>query len=270
VANRVKLTKKEIARKLGVSISSLYYHHKKDEVDLEIKKQIETVLETNPAYGHKRIAPALKLNKKRILRVMKKFGIKPYRRRRKQMIKKADLGKPESKFSNLVKELKVEKPNQVWASDFTYLKWQDRFLYLATIIDLFNREIVGFNLSNRHKKELVLGALENALTYHPKPDYLHSDQGSEYDSQAYTNFCQVLGIKISMSPKASPWENSFQESFYSHFKVELADINRFADEGQILEEISRLIWYHNHKRIHSALKCSPEQYLERYYKKMGT
>jgi len=78
------------------------------------------------------------------------------------------------------------------------------------------------------------------------------------------------GIKISMSQKASPWENSFQESFYSHFKVELADINRFEDEGQILEEISKLIWYHNHKRIHSILKCSPEQYLERYYKKMGT
>ncbi|PIZ47170.1 hypothetical protein COY29_05560 [Candidatus Woesebacteria bacterium CG_4_10_14_0_2_um_filter_39_14] len=271
VANKVKLTKKEVAQKLGVSVSSLYYKAKRESIDLEVKGLIETIMDSNPDYGHKRIALALKMNKKRILRVMKKYNLKPYRRRRKGLIKKKDINKPNSKYQNLIKDIAVvDKPNLVWASDFTYLKWQGRFLYLSTIIDIYGRNIVGFNLSNRHNKELVLGALENALTSNPKPSILHSDQGSEYDSQVYLGFCQTIGINISMSNKSSPWENSYQESFYSHFKVQLADINRFYDIAELIEEISKLIWYHNNERIHSVLKCPPKMYLESYYKKMGT
>lgn len=271
VANKIKFTKKEVAQKLGVSVSSLYYRHKQEKIDLEVKSQVETVMDNNPDYGHKRIALALKMNKKRILRVMKKYNLKPYRRRRKGLIKKKDINRPNSQYQNLIKDIAViDKPNLIWASDFTYLKWQDKFLYLATIIDIYGRNIVGFNLLNRHTKELVLGALENALINNPKPEYLHSDQGSEYDNQAYTKFCEAIGIKISMSNKSSPWENSYQESFYSHFKVQLADINRFYDIAQLLEEISKLIWYHNNERIHSVLKCPPKIYLESYYKKMGT
>jgi len=278
MVNKVKFTKKEIAVKLGVSVSSLYYRHKRESLDLELKDQIEAVLETNPDYGHKRIALALKLNKKRILRVMKKYHLKPYRRRLKRLTKKKDQNRPNSQYPNLLTDLirsagdtiGIAKPNLVWASDFTYLKWKDKFLYLATIIDVYDRKIVGYNLLNRHTKELVLGALENALTNNPKPDILHSDQGSEYDSQTYAHFCEALRIKVSMSKKQSPWENSYQESFYSHFKVQLGDINRFEDMAQLYEEIAKLIWYHNNQRIHSALKCTPEEYLESYYKKMGT
>ena len=271
MTNKVKFTKKEVARKLGISVSSLYYKHKQDQIDLEVKKQINAVMDTHPDYGHKRIALALKLNKKRILRVMKKYNLKPYRRRRKGMIKKKDISRSNSQYRNLIKGIAVvDKPNLVWTSDFTYLKWRGIFLYLSTIIDIYGRNIVGFNLSNRHNKQLVLGALENALTNNPKPSILHSDQGSEYDSQTYTGFCETIGIKVSMSNKSSPWENGYQESFYSHFKVQLADINRFYDIAELIEEISKLIWYHNNERIHSVLKCPPKIYLESYYKKMGT
>jgi transposase InsO family protein len=267
---KTKTTKKELANQLGISISSLYYKPKRDQIDNEVKSQIEAILTDNPSYGHKRIALALKLNKKRILRVMHKFNIKPYRRRRRRLVKQNDLNKPATKYDNLIENLAITKPHQVWVSDFTYIKWQNRFIYLATIIDVYSRYIVGFNVSRFHNKELVIGALEDALTNHPKPEFLHSDQGSEYDSQTYTSFCEQIGIQISMSRKSSPWENGYQESFYSHFKVDLADVNRFDDIAELVEEINYQIWYYNNKRIHGRIKTTPKIRLESHYKLLGT
>jgi len=271
-----KLTKKELATKLGVSVSSLYYQSKREDIDQEVKSQIESVLADNPAYGHKRIALALKLNKKRILRVMKKYNIRPYRRRRTKLIKRKDLDKPKTKYDNLIEKLVannqegVTKPHLIWVADFTYLKWHNQFIYLATVMDVYSRVIIGFNITRFHNQELVLGALENALTYFPRPEYIHSDQGSEYESQLYTGFCGQLGIKISHSRKSSPWENSYQESFYSHFKVDLADLNRFTDLAELVENINMSIYYYNHKRIHTILKSTPMARLQSYYKELGT
>jgi len=244
------VTKTELARKLGIARSSLYYRHKRPAIDEEVKKQIEAVLADNPAYGHKRIALALKLNKKRILRVMKKFGLKPYKRRVKKPGKKGDQGKPATKYQNLIKSLKPSRRNEIWVSDFTYLKFGEKFIYLATIMDLVTREIVGFNVSRFHNSELVLGALEDAVRKNNPPDCLHSDQGTEYDSQKYTNLAESLGIKISMSAKSSPWENTYQESFYSQFKVDLGRTDRFNEIGELIEAISQALLYYNTKRIH--------------------
>lgn len=268
--NKTKTTKKELAKQLGVSISSLYYKPKRELIDSEIKSQIESVLASNPAYGHKRIALALKLNKKRILRVMHKFNIKPYRRRTSKLIKKEDLNKPNTKYINLLETINITKPHQAWVSDFTYIKWENRFIYLATIMDVYSRYIVGFNISRFHNKELVIGALEDALTDQPKAGILHSDQGSEYDSQSYSRFCEQLGIKISMSRKSSPWENGYQESFYSHFKVELGDVSRFNQLGELIAEINMQIWYYNNERLHTSIKSTPKNRLESYYSLLDT
>lgn len=264
------LSKTVLAKKLGVSRSSLYYQHKRPAIDVEVKTQIEAVLTSHPAYGHKRIAMELKLNRKRILRVMKKFGIKPYKRRVKKPWKKDDLGKPETGYTNLIKEIDPMdlKQNEVWVSDFTYLKYKDRFLYLATIMDLWDREIVGINLSRFHNKELILGAFEDALGKFNKPEILHSDQGSEYDSEKYLGLVEKLGIKVSMSAKSSPWQNGYQESFYSNFKLELGDINRFETVGELIEEIYRQVAYYNNKRMHSKLKMSPVQFRQKSLAKM--
>lgn len=258
------VTKTGLAKKLGIARSSLYYRHKRPAVDEEVKKQIEAVLTDNPAYGHKRIALALKLNKKRILRVMKKFGLKPYKRRVKKPRKKEDEGKPETKYQNLIKDAKPVKRDEIWVSDFTYLKFREKFIYLATIMDLFSREIVGFTVSRFHNSELVLGALEDAMRKNNPPGYLHSDQGSEYDSQQYTSLAEGLGIHISMSAKSSPWENAYQESFYSQFKVDLGRTDRFNELGELIEAISGALLYYNTKRIHTTLKMSPEQYRKRF------
>lgn len=264
------LSKTALAKKLGISRSSLYYLHKRPIIDAEVKTQIESVLTNHPAYGHKRIAMELRLNRKRILRVMKKFGIKPYRRRAKKPWKKDDLGKPEAGYANLIKEINPKdlKQNEVWVSDFTYLKYKDRFLYLATIMDLWDREIVGVNLSRFHNKELILGAFEDAINKFDKPEILHSDQGTEYDSEKYLNLVEKLGIKVSMSAKGSPWQNGYQESFYSNFKLELGDINRFETVGELIEEIYRQIAYYNNKRMHSKLKMSPVQFRQKLLAKM--
>jgi len=139
VTEQKRENKTELAKKLGVCRSSLYYRAKRDELDEEMKKQILIVLGLNPSYGHKRIALEFKLNNKRIRRCMKKYGIKPYRRRAKSPRKKDDEGKPKSKWKNEIIAFCPVKQNIVWASDFTYIKFRGDFIYLATIIDIYTR-----------------------------------------------------------------------------------------------------------------------------------
>jgi len=226
------------------------------------------VLVDNPSYGHKRVALELKLNKKRICRVMKKFGLKPFRRRPKRPFKKDDLNKSPTKYLNLIKGFCPIRPNVVWVSDFTYIESQSRFIYLATVMDLFTREIIGWDIARFHNKELVIGALLNALANSKSPPvYTHSDQGSEYDSKDYTKLCETNGIKVSMSKKASPGENAFQESFYSTFKVDLGNTGQFEVLGELIEALHLQIHKYNNKRIHTKLKMPPKQFREQYLRR---
>lgn len=261
---RQAINKTELAKELGISRSSLYYQPKRTVIDEEVKKQIESVLTDHPAYGHKRIALELKLNKKRILRVMKKFGIKPYRRRAKGPDKKKDKGKETSDYPNLIEGLKIDRPGLVWVTDFTYIKFQGKFIYLATVIDLFTREVVGINISRYHNRFLVMGAVLNALEKNLPPEIIHSDQGSEYDSEDFTDLVKSLGIKISMSHKASPWENGHQESFFGRLKGEAGDLNRFETLGELIEEIYRMMYYYNNQRIHISLKMPPVEFRKQF------
>ena len=260
-----KQNKTKLAVKLGVSRSSLYYKAKRDEIDEEVKKRINEVLSKHKSYGHKRIALALSLNKKRILRVMKKYGIKPYRRRARIPRKKEDEGKIQVKWKNEIIGFCPIRPNIVWASDFTYIKFHGSFIYLATIIDIYTREIVGWNISTFHDTKLVLKALKHAIERMGKiPFYLHSDQGSEYDSKAYEDYVFGKGIIISMSNKNSPWENPFQESFYSQFKVDLGFVSRFETVEELIEEIYQTVYYYNNQRIHTKLKMAPVSFKQKY------
>jgi putative transposase len=263
--NKIKLTKTEIAKKLGVSRSSLYYKKKIPAKDLQMKEKIEEVMSKHPAYGHKRIAMELKLNKKKILRVMKVFGLKPYRRRSRKPNKPDDQNKQPSIYPNLIKYFCPIRPCIVWVADFTYIDFQGTFIFLASIEDRFTRKIVGFNISSRHTKELVCVALNNALrTTGRAPIYHHCDQGSEYDSKEYLNLLKRENIKISMSKKASPWENPHKESYYSNFKLDLGHPDQFETLGELVNAIYQTIHYYNNKRIHTKLKMPPQNFLEQY------
>lgn len=260
-ADDLGLSKKELAAKLDVSISSLYYKPVKPQKDWLLKNQIEQVLHEHPSYGYRRVALELKINKKRIRRVMRLFGIKPYRRRGKRFKKIKDLG---TVYPNLLQQLPFPtRPNVIWVSDFTRIGFHSRTVYLATIMDVFDRNVVGWALLTTHAVQLPLLALMDAVEKHGRPKVLHSDQGSEYKSKIYTSFAISLGVQPSMSHKGSPWENGFQEAFYSQFKVDLGDPNRFKTLGELAVAIYLQIHYYNHQRIHSALKMPPAQYVER-------
>ena len=247
--------KSELARTLGISRQSLYYKPKRDQIDLEVKNQIESVLVFHPEYGHKRVALQLKFNKKRVLRVMKKYNIKPYRR---QVRKPVKVSPPqEQECPNIVLKLCPIRPGVVWVTDFTYIKYQAKFIYLATIIDRYTREVVGMSVSRFHNRFLVMEAFLDAIRTHPPPIWLHSDRGSEYGSDEFRDLVISHNTTISLSAKGSPWQNGHQESFYGRFKVEAGDLSRFETLGELVEYIYQRIYYYNNERIHSALKMSP-------------
>lgn len=262
-ASEKPLTKKVLAKEAGVSISSLYYQPKQPAKDWALKQQIEQVLSVHHSYGHKRIALELAVNKKRVRRVMKLFGLKPYRRRPKKPNKPRDTGMA-SPFPNLLQLIPFPMvPGIAWVSDFTHLKWHGRWVYLATIMDIYDRRIVGWSVLTSHTVELTIKALIDAVEKQELPKILHSDQGSEYKSKVYTKFVASLGIRQSMSKKASPWENGYQESFYSGFKVDFGDPDRYKTLGELTAAIYLQIHYYNTKRIHGTLKMPPQSYFER-------
>lgn len=130
-------------------------------------------------------------------------------------------------YKNLLKNKVITEPNQIWVTDFTYLWYKRRFIYVAVVMDLYAREIVGISILSHHSASLVVQALLSALIDHPKPEIVHQDQGSEYTGKLFRDFCNSAGIKPSFSRKGSPWENGFQESFFDKFKMDLGDPSRF-------------------------------------------
>src|SRR3989344_1192085 len=195
IADDKPLTKIDLARQQGISISSLYYKPLKPNKDEFLKNQIEHVLPQHPSYGHRRIAIKLRVNKKKIHRVMRLFDIKPYRRRGRRFRKIKDYS---IIYPNLIQSMPFpEKANQIWVSDFTYIPFHSKYVYLATILDIFNRKIVGWSLLTTHSVQLTIIALIDAIEKHGRPDILHSDQGSEYKAKLYTlpwSECNISGL----------------------------------------------------------------------------
>lgn len=245
---------------IGFSRTHQYYEHKQPAKDWITKQSIERVLREHPSYGHKRLASHLKMNKKKVLRAMKLFGIKPYRRVTPKVYQKSK----DSVFPNLLLTEVPLGPGDIYASDFTYLKYHGKWLYVATVLDVYTREIVGVSILNTHATQLVINALASAILHRPPPRIIHSDQGSEYASINYTNLVQSLKIQQSMSAPGCPWENGYQESFYKGFKLDLGDPNRFDTLGELVAEIYRTLGYYNQRRIHSALKLPPAVFAQNY------
>ena len=257
-------SKAALARELGVSRQSLYYLPKLPAKDMALKANIEKVMADNAAYGHKRIALELGVNKKRALRVMRLFGLAPKRQRRKKPEKQKDIGVDPMDIPTRLQGLMVTGPNQVWVADFTYLPYQGKFVYLATVEDMFTRQICGWTVSVRHTADMVTEALLDALSRHLKPDIFHSDQGSEYRSDLFLGTLEREQITPSMSEQASPTQNGYKESFYSQFKLELGYPDCYETMGELVEAIAIQIHYYNTRRIHTTLKCAPNIFAERF------
>lgn len=241
---------------VGISRSHQYYQPRQPVKDWQTKQLIEAALREHPSYGHKRLARHLGINKKRVLRVMHKFGIKPYRRTAKKVYKKPK----DSVFPNLLMSEVPQGIGDIYASDFTHVKYRGKWVYVATVLDVYTREIVGVSVLTTHNTQLVINALSSAILHRPPPRIIHSDQGSEYTSADYSLLVQSLGIQQSMSAPGCPWENGYQESFYKGFKLDLGDPNRFDTLGELVAHIYYTLNYYNQRRMHSVLKLTPRQF----------
>lgn len=147
-----------------------------------------------------------------------------------------------------------------WVQDFTYLWFQRSWHYLAVVLDLKTRQVMGWSLGLSHSSELTLAALTDALAKYPAPTILHSDQGTEYLSYKHQLVCDQYEITLSCSSRASPWQNGFMERFFGSFKPELGNLADYSNLGQLYEAIALTVHYYNHDRIHLALKMSPSAY----------
>ena len=252
-----RTTKALRARELGVSLRSLYYKPKKPDRDWALKCRIEEVLREHPSYGSRRIAVHLKMNRKPVKRVMNIFGIKAYRRRGRKWKKTKNI---KVIYPNFLMTTYPAYPNHIWVSDFTRISFKEKVVYIGTVLDLFTRKIVGLSVYTTHAVQLVLSAFMNAIHSNPRPVIFHSDNGSEYNSDTFTQALQTVGVMISRSAPGCPWENGYQESFYSQFKVDLGDPTRFETLAQLVFAIYQIIWQYNNTRIHSVLKMPPVEF----------
>ena len=187
---------------MGINTKNIYNQSKKEGKDLLVKDQIENVFKTHPAYGHRRLALELKMNKKKIRRIMKKYHLKPPR----LWYQKKYLTKPnfkyQNEFNNLIKEIKFPKENEIWASDLTYIKFKDMFIYLSAVCDISNNEVVSCNLGNRHDSVLVLKTIKEAIKkYNQLPKYFHFDRGTENLNENCINFFKDNNIQGSCLDK---------------------------------------------------------------------
>jgi putative transposase len=245
---------------MKVNVKNLHYQSKKELKDLEVKKQIKDAFKTHPAYGHRRLAIELGMNKKKIRRVMKKFGLKPPRLWYQKKYLTKQNKKYQDQFKNLAEDIKSPLINDVWSGDLTYLKFQGRFFYLSAIQDLISNEVLAFNLSDKHDSWLTLKTIQEAVSkYRISPNVFHFDRGRENLARNCLEYLESLGIKISVSDPGSPWQNH-TESFFSRFKAETGDLNRFEDLGKLTAYIYQFINYYNKERIVTRLKTSPIKY----------
>lgn len=251
------------ARELGVYRGVFYYKPKKPDKDWQLKCKIEEVLRIHPSYGSRRISLHLKLNRKPIKRVMNIFGIKAYRRRGRKYKKTKNI---KVIYPNMLITEYPMYENHIWVTDFTYIPFQGKTVYLATVEDLFTRKIVGLAVYTTHATQLVVSALMNALSNNPRPAIFHSDNGSEYSSEVFIGALHTIGTTISRSAPGCPWENGYQESFYSQFKVDLGDPSRFKKIGELVYEIYQMVYTYNNTRIHSVLKMSPVEFAQKIAK----
>ena len=248
---------------LGIYRGLKYYKPKKPDQDWQLKCQIEEVLRIHPSYGSRRISIHLKMNRKPVKRVMNIFGIKAYRRRGRKFKKTKNI---KVIYPNMLLTTYPMYENHIWVTDFTYIPFQGKTVYVATVEDLFTRKIVGLSVYTTHASQLVVSALMSALANNPRPLIFHSDNGSEYNSEVFVDALKTIGTIISRSAPGCPWENGYQESFYSQFKIDLGDPSRFKSLGELVYEIYQMIHIYNNTRIHSALKMSPVQFAQKLLK----
>jgi len=236
----------------------------------------------NPFYGVARLMVVLgwSANKTRRIRRLAGASATLYRKTNtRQSMPAAEIAAPPNALKAYAQFLNPDRPQAgqtyaamarssgAWVQDFTHVRCGRQWYYLAVVIELATRSVVGWSVGAAHDTSLTLGALKFALKRHSPPPILHSDQGSEYLSYAHRDICEAYEMTLSCSTKSSPWQNGFMESFFGKFKPELGNPARYNTPETLFERIAKNMHYYNNERIHSALGMSPAAYAARLKQK---
>jgi len=195
---------------MGIKRSTLYYKPK-DKKETDIKNKIKDISYKHPYYGYRRITASLRrdkviVNHKKVSKMMKELGIQG-------RIKHKYIATTNSKhnnriYSNLIKDKELTGINQVWCTDITYIRILNGFVYLATILDIYSRKIIGYAIGKTLSSKLVIAALNMAIATRKTDNLIHSDQGIQYTCKDYIKILKDNGIRISMSGKGNPYDNA--------------------------------------------------------------
>ena len=235
--------------------------------DMDLRDAVQKIALEWPAYGRPRITAELrrqgwKVNPKRVQRIMREDNLLCVRKRK--FVVTTDSNHGRKVYPNLAPELTLTGVNQLWRADITYIRLKEEFVYLAVILDAYSRRVIGWALDRTMEDELTLTALQMALEQRkPGPGLVHhSDRGSQYASNDYTDLLKDCGVKISMSRKGNPWDNAGCESFMKTLKYEEVLRQDYRDLAEAKRSIARFLeQVYNEKRLHSALGyCPPAEF----------
>ena len=266
-----------MARVLGVSSSGFYAWLRRRRSarslsDDDLLRQVREIHQrSRGTYGAPRIHAELMesglcVGRKRIARLMREAGLAGVSRRRGPRTTRRDpQARPAPDLVN--RRFTADGPDRLWLADITYVPTDQGFLYLAIVLDAFSRRIVGWSMASNLRTELVLDALEMALSQRrPQRVVHHSDQGSQYTSLAFSRRCREAGVLTSMGKAGDCFDNAMAESFFASLECELIDRTPFRDRGHARSELFRYIegWYNPHRRHSGIGHRSPVNFEKSY------
>jgi putative transposase len=239
------------------------------ETDLqEVREQIMEIATAQPRYGYRRVTAELNrrglaIGRKMVWRLMGQANLL-CRKSRRHAVATTNSKHQQRIYLNLVPELELTGPDQLWVADVTYIRLRRDWVYLAVLMDSWSRRCIGWELSPSINTELTLAALRHALAERQATPHTvhHSDRGSTYASREYIDLLRQHGIRVSMSRRGNPYDNARMESFIKTLKHEEVNLTEYEDIEEAQLNIGRFIEdVYNHKRLHSALGYrSPVEY----------
>ncbi len=255
-----------LCRNLGVSRQGFYAFlsrppSKRARTEQELRDAVSRIFEdSRGTYGSPRVLEALradrwKVSKRRVERIMRELGLQG---REPKAFRVTTVADPSHQVAENVlnRDFTADAPNLKWVTDITYIRTAEGWVYLATVLDLFSRAVVGWALESHMTTELPLAALRNAIVRRaPEPGLLHhSDRGCQYTSQDYRDALDEEGFRVSMSRTGNCWDNAVAESFFATLKAELIDRTEWATKRQLRAALFDYIeTFYNRQRLHSTL-----------------
>lgn len=262
-----KLSLSQQCKILGLSRSSIYYQKRpiKNE-DLELMRLIDEQYLKRPVWGSRSMTTFLrrqgwKINRKRVQRLMRTMGLEAVYPR-----PKTSKANPEHKiYPYLLRDLIIDRPNQVWATDITYVPMHRGFMYLVAIIDWHSRKVLSWRVSNTMDTDFCVEALEDAIRIHGRPEIFNTDQGSQFTSNIFTGKLEEYGVKISMDGRGRYQDNIFVERLWWTVKYHFLYLHAFNSGAELRYGLKNWFNFYNQERFHQSLddKTPDEVYYDR-------